>query len=116
MKTFILQMLLLFLPGILNAQNRDLNFYLGQAKINSPLINKNKNENKIVALDLRQVKSILSKPEINLEANVLFAPIVSHDNNSNHLEWTSNGANNYSGYDLASTDGGQFQAVRLYYF
>jgi outer membrane protein TolC len=101
---------LLFIPGVLIAQQRDLNFYLEQAKINSPLINKNKNENKIAELDLKQIKSILSKPEVNFEANVLIAPIVSHDNNSNHLELASDGADNYYGYDLALTEGGQYQA------
>lgn len=110
MKHIILPILALFLSGIINAQQRDLDYYLEQAKINSPLINKNKNENKIVELDLKQIKSVLSKPEINLEANILFAPIVSRDNNSTRFEWTSNGANNYIGYDLAGTDGGQYQA------
>jgi outer membrane protein TolC len=110
MKNTILLILLLFLPGVLIAQQRDLNFYLEQAKINSPLINKNKNENKIAELDLRQIRSILSKPEVNLEANVLLAPIISHDNNSNHFELTSDGADNYNGYDLALTDGGHYQA------
>jgi outer membrane protein TolC len=110
MKNTILLILLLFLPGVLIAQQRDLNFYLEQAKINSPLINKNKNENIIIELDLKQIKSILSKPEVNLESNILFAPIISHDNNSNHFEWASDGADNYSGYDLALTDGGHYQA------
>jgi outer membrane protein TolC len=92
------------------SQQRDLNYYLGQAKTNSPLIHKNKNENRIVELDLNQFKSILSKPEINFEANVLFAPIVSHDNNTNQFKGVSDGATNYNGYDLAATDGGQYQA------
>jgi hypothetical protein len=95
----------------LSAQQRDLNFYLDQAKINSPLINKNKNENKIVSLDLRQVRNILSKPEINLISGFLFAPIISHDNNTNHFELVSDGATDYAGYDLALTDGGQYQAL-----
>jgi len=95
----------------LNAQQKDLNFYLEQAKINSPLINKSKNENKVVTLDLQQIRSILSKPEINLVSGILFAPIVSHDNNSNRFEWVSNGATNYTGYDMALTDGGQYQAL-----
>jgi len=110
MKTFILTVLILFLPGILRAQYRNLDFYLEQAKINSPLINENKNENKISELDLKQIKSILSKPEVNLESYVLFAPIVTHDNNSNRFEWVSADVNNYTGYDLAVTDGGQYQA------
>jgi len=102
--------LFLFLPGVLIAQVRNLNYYIEQAVINSPLINKNKNESILAELDLKQVKAILSKPEINLEGNVMFAPIISRDNNSSHFEWVSNGAATYTGYDLASTDGGQYQA------
>ena len=111
LKTYILSILLLITYSSLNAQQRDLNFYVEQAKINSPLINKSKNENKVVILDLQQIKSILSKPEINLQSSILFAPIVSHDNNSNRLEWVSNGATKYTGYDMALTDGGQYQAI-----
>ncbi len=94
----------------LKGQTRNLNYFLEQAKTNSPLINKNKNAIKIVALDLKQVKSVLSKPKVSIEGYVLFAPIVSHNNGSNRFEWVSEGATDYTGYDLASTDGGQYQA------
>jgi hypothetical protein len=103
--------LLLVIYSSLNAQYRDLNFYIEHAKINSPLINKSNNDNKIVTLDLQQIRSILSKPEINLVSGILFAPIVSHDNNSNRFQWVSNGASKYNGFDMALTDGGQYQAV-----
>lgn len=111
MKTHLLSLLLLSVFCGLSAQQRDLSFYLDQAKINSPLINKNKNESKIVTLDLKQIYSILSKPEVNLISSVMFAPIISHDNNSSHFELVSDGATDYTGYDLALTDGGQYQAV-----
>lgn len=111
MKTYILSILLLVAFSSLKAQQRDLNFYIEQAKKNSPMINKSKNENKIVTLDLEQINSILSKPEINVVSGIMFAPIVSHDNNSNRFEWVSNGATKYSGYDMALTDGGQYQAL-----
>jgi len=110
-KTCILSLLLLPVFFVLRAQQRDLNFYLDQAIINSPLINKNKNESKIVTLDLQQINSILCKPEVNLISGVMFAPIISHDNNSNRFELASAGATDYTGYDLALTDGGQYQAV-----
>lgn len=104
--------ILLFISGLsLGAQQRDLNFYLNQAKTNSPLINKTKNDNEIVKLDLQQVRSILAKPEVNIVSGIMFAPIVSHDNNSNRFEWVSNGAANYTGHDLALSDGGQYQAL-----
>ncbi|HUW93202.1 MAG TPA: TolC family protein [Bacteroidales bacterium] len=111
MKTSIAAILLLIMSGGLHAQQRDLDFYIEHAKSSSPLINKSKNENKIVSLDLKQINSILSKPEINIESGILFAPIISHDNGANRFEWVSPGASNYEGYDLAATDGGQYQAV-----
>jgi hypothetical protein len=104
--------IVLFLAGLSTfAQQRDLNYFLGQARTGSPLINKARNENKIVSLDLQQVNRVLMKPEINVISGVTFAPIISHDNNTNRFEIVSAGATNYNGYDLALTDGGQYQAV-----
>ena len=110
MKPLIISLLLLFSIA-LSSQKPDLNYFLERAKDNSPLINRSKNESIIADLDLKQVQSILSKPEINIESAVLFAPIISHDNNSNHFEFVSEGADKYTGYDLATTEGGQYLAV-----
>jgi outer membrane protein TolC len=110
MKPFIISLFLLFSLS-LNSQRPDLNYFLEKAKSNSPLINRSKNENIIADLDLKQIKSILSKPEINIESSVLFAPIISHDNNSNQFQFVSDGADKYSGYDLAVSEGGQYQAI-----
>lgn len=109
-KRIILSYLVVFIAGIIYAQPRDLNYFLDQAKKNSPLIEKNKDANKILELNMKQTEAILKSPEINLESNILFAPIISHDNNINRFELTSPGATNYTGYDQANTDGGQFQA------
>ena len=108
MKRLILSILLLSGTLLMYSQQRDLNFYLEKAKMTSPLIQKNKNDTKIIDLDLQQTERILKNPEINLESNVLFAPIINHS--SNHLDITSAGADNYSGYDLGITNGGQYQA------
>lgn len=111
MKALVYILLFMLFPLISSSQQRDLDYFLERAKTNSPLINQKMNDNKIVSLNVKQVRAILSKPKINVDAAVLFAPIVSHDNNSNQFEWASNGATNYTGYDLALTDGGQYQAV-----
>lgn len=104
---FILAFILLNI--LLHAQNRDLNYYIEQAKKNSPLLNKTQNDQQIIDLDLKQVNSILSKPEINLAANVLFSPIINHDKNT--FDLVSQGAAQYTGYDLGITNGGQYQAL-----
>jgi outer membrane protein TolC len=93
------------------SQQRDLNYYMEQAKITSPLIEKNKNDNKILDLDLQQTERILKNPEINLESSILFAPILSHDTNPSSINLSSNGAYSYAGYDLGITNGGQYQAI-----
>jgi len=111
MKIVFVNICVLFFVSWASAQTRDLDYYLGQAKSNSPLINKTQNSNKLIQLDMQIVKNILSKPTVNIESNILFAPIISHDNNSNKFQWVSDGANSYTGYDLAYSDGGQYQAI-----
>ncbi len=111
MKAYFLSLLLLMISLVINGQQRNLDFYLEQAKINSPLINKNKNDSKLAGLDLQQIRSVLSKPEVNLVSGIMLAPIITHDNNSNHFRLASDNASDYNGYDLAITDGGQYQAL-----
>ena len=110
MKIIFVNIFILFFISLANAQTRDLNYYFEQAKTHSPLINKSKNDSKLIQLDMQIVKTILSKPTVNVEGNILFAPIISHDNNNNQFQWISDGANSYTGYDLGYSDGGQYQA------
>jgi len=110
MKRFLLPVCLLFMSIVMYSQQRDLNYYLVLARENSPLIQKNKNDTKIIELDLKITQRILKNPVINLESNILFAPIISHNTNSDRLDIVSNGSDNYSGYDLAISNGGQYQA------
>ena len=110
MKRFILPLILLLFSGIIYSQQRDLNYYLEQARLNSPLLQKYKNDSRIIDLDLLQTERILKNPIINLESNLLFAPIITHTTNSNRLDLVSNGSDNYTGYDLAISNGGQYQA------
>jgi len=102
--------ILLLLSLNLSSQKRDLEYYLNQATNNSLLINTAKNDNKTIQLDLQSVKAMLSKPLIDIESNILFAPIISHENNTYKFNLISDDANMYNGYDLAYSDGGQYQA------
>lgn len=111
MKTVIFCVLLILSTLASAAQERDLAYYTGQAQKNSPLINKALNDNKIVNLDLQQINRILTNPEINFVSGVTLAPIISHDNNTNRFQLASDGATDYTGHDLAITDGGQYQAL-----
>ena len=70
MKRFLIPVILLLLTGMIYSQQRDLNYYLEQARLNSPLIQKNKNDSRIIDLDLLQTERILKNPVINLESNL----------------------------------------------
>ena len=110
MKTILILITLWSVTLLLRAQARDLEYYLAQAESNSPLLHQNANERKVLSLDMQQVKSVISKPEISLVGNLMFAPIISHDAGSARFELVSDGATNYYGHDLAITDGGNYEA------
>ncbi len=110
MKKTTITLSMFFWAIMLSGQTHGLHFYLQQAVENSPLINKNTNTNKLLKLNKQQMEAILKKPLVSVEAGFLFAPIISHDNQSGKFQWVSEGADNYWGYDLATTDGGRYQA------
>ncbi|MFB6342286.1 TolC family protein [Saccharicrinis sp. FJH62] len=111
MKYIYLIFILLLSATYTNSQTRNLSYYLEKAKENSPLIHETRNMNKLLDLNMDQIQAVLSKPKVTADINVLFAPIINHNGVSDKFQWVSSGANNYSGYDLAGTDGGQYQAV-----
>lgn len=93
------------------SQTFDVTHYINKALVQSPLLQKQENNNKIIELNLKQFIAIYKSPKVSLNSNVLFAPIISKDGNNNKLEWVSNGINNYVGYDLGASNGGQYQAL-----
>lgn len=104
----------LFLSGffyVAYSQTFDVSHYINKALSQSPLLQKQENNNKIIELDLKQFNAIYKSPKISLNSNVLLAPIISKDGTSNKLQWTSSGSNNYVGYDLGASNGGQYQAL-----
>jgi hypothetical protein len=110
-KTVFFSFLLILDVLAISAQERDLAYYLEHAKLNSPLINQAMNDNKIVNLDLQQINRILTNPEINFISGVTLSPIISHDNGTNRFHLASEDAVDYTGHDLAITDGGNYQAL-----
>jgi Outer membrane efflux protein len=104
---------ILLVPLQLSGQVHSLDFYLGQAKANSSFIHRNQSEKLLVQLDMEQIRKIYSKPEVTVDANILFAPILSRDQKPAQLKLTARDGDytDYTGYDLAATDGGQFQGI-----
>ncbi len=107
MKKWVFPLLLVLWSELGIAQTRNLSYYLEQAKQNSPVLQTNTNQQKLIDLDLEQIKRVLAKPEIVFESSVLLAPIIEH----NSFQLVSEGADSYQGFDLSATDGGQYQAL-----
>ena len=95
---------------MLNAQ--DLSYYIDKAKINSPLIQDNRNQSEAAHLEADRLKAFYTKAQISLTAIYSFDPIISRDNGQSKLDLNPSGsAENYSGYDLAASNGGVYQGL-----
>lgn len=110
-KKFLL-IILLFIMFFQNLYSQNnLQYFIDEAKKNSSVIYKLNNQNKITDLDFEQIKTAYTKPQISANANLLFSPIISTDNNKTQFQPITENAINYYGYDLGYTDGGQYQAM-----
>lgn len=93
-----------------NGQN-SLEYYVGKAQTNSPLINEYKNSAKINRLESERLRVLYTKPQVEIAANYLLSPIITTDNNQTKLVLNPENAINYYGYDLSYSNGGQYQAM-----
>ncbi|MGI8583918.1 MAG: hypothetical protein ACR2KX_17110, partial [Chitinophagaceae bacterium] len=107
MKSIFLGLFLFTTASVLYAQ-RSISDYIEAAKQNSPLIKDNHNLSKANQLEVKRLKAQFTKPQVGVNGNFLFAPILSTDNTT-RLELNSKGADKYYGYDLGATNGGQYQ-------
>lgn len=96
--------------GVLFSQ--DLTYYVETAKANSPLIQDNRNQSEAARLEADRLKAFYTKSQVSLTGSYLFAPVISRDNGESKLDLNPSGATeNYSGYDLAASNGGVYQGL-----
>ena len=95
--------------NLLKAQ--DLTYYIEQAKINSPLIQDNKNQSEAAHLETERLKAFYTKAQVTITGSYLFAPIISRDNGKSEVVLNSSGADHYSGYDIAASNAGTYQGL-----
>jgi outer membrane protein TolC len=107
---FPILFLFCFLHIDVNAQT-DLSFYINQAKENSPLIKDNKNQNESSKAELERLKALYTKPQITFNAGVAVAPIINRDNGTTKFQISPSDATNYTGYDIAASNGGIYQGM-----
>jgi outer membrane protein TolC len=75
LKNLVLFLFILF-PVCLKAQEKNLDYFINQAKTNSPLLNDYQNQLLILSLDSSKIKAGL-KPQVSGSSNLLYAPIIS---------------------------------------
>ncbi len=107
---FPILFLFCFLHSYVNAQT-DLSFYINQAKENSPLIKDNKNQSEASKAELERLKALYTKPQITFNAGVAVSPIINRDNGKTEFQISPSDATNYTGYDIAASNGGIYQGM-----
>src|SRR5258706_7323302 len=95
--------------NVLSAQ--DLAYYVEKAKLNSPLIQDNKNQSEAAHLEAERLKAFYTKAQLTITGSYLFAPIISRDNGKSEVVLNSSGADHYSRYDIAASNAGTYQRL-----
>lgn len=112
MRSYLLNVSLAFVvvsTSLLQAQQ--LSFYIEQAKLNSPLIQDSKNQSEAAQLETERLRSLYTKAQISVSGSYMLAPIINRDNGNTKLDLGPDAATNYSGYDLAASNGGVYQGL-----
>jgi outer membrane protein TolC len=87
---------------------RGLDYYLNQAKKNTPALLENRNLEQIVQLQNNLIIAQNRAFQINITSEVLVAPYF--DNNGKPIDITTNPSPNAYGYDVGVTNGGLYSA------
>lgn len=104
----ILILLLLAFLKVAGQEVRGLNYYLEQAKINTPALLENRNLEQIGELQNRLILAQNRAFQINATSEILVAPYF--DNYGKPIDITTNPSPNAFGYDVGITNGGLYSA------
>lgn len=89
----------------------NLDYFIVEAQRNSPLIQDQKNQSAAARIEVDRLKAVYTKSQVSLIGAYLFAPIISRDKGKSEVAWNAYVADRYSGYDLAASNGGMYQAL-----
>ena len=101
-------LLFLFCSVEISSAQKNVNYFIEQAKAFSPLTKDNKNLSKINLLETERLRAAFLKPQLTFNAGYTVSPILNLDNNKARIDFNSEGSNNYLGYDLGATNGGNY--------
>lgn len=109
MKNTLLTLVFLFLVLQVSAQDiRELDYYLKQAKSNTPALLENRNLEQIGELQNKLIIAQNKAFQINATSEILVAPYF--DNNGKPIDITTTPSPNAFGYDVGVTNGGLYSA------
>lgn len=89
----------------------DLHYFITTAQQNSPLIQDKKNQNEANKIEIERLRAFYTKPQITFNAGIAVSPILNNDDGHSKLQLSPGGATNYTGYDLAASNGGTYQGI-----
>ncbi|MCB9233705.1 MAG: TolC family protein [Bacteroidia bacterium] len=88
-----------------------LEFYLRKATAQSPLLFENQNLNQANQLEAERLKAFYTQPQVALMGAYVLSPVIATENNQTRFLLNPDVPANYVGYDLAYSNGGQYQAM-----
>lgn len=111
MKTYIYFIILFTGLNFSAFSQNTLDYYLSEAERNSPLLEKQDNNNKLIEFDFKKYDAIYRSPKVDINSGVIFSPIITKEGANNKFKLFTSGSSDYQGYDISATDGGQYQAL-----
>lgn len=99
MRTFF-SLLLSFALGLSSASGQTLNDYIEAAAAHSPLIGDYLNRREAESYELERLRALYTHSRLEATGDLLFVPIVTHDNGQTAFEWNAVNSSDYFGYDL----------------
>lgn len=87
------------------AADRTLQYYLHEAKTNSPFIRDCRNQGEIAQDELQRLKAAYTHSRLEASGEYLFVPVVSRDGGHTSFKWNAQDGTDYYGYDLGESSG-----------
>lgn len=99
---------LFVLPLLVQAQNKNINFFINEGLKNSPNIAENNNLQQFFQIQNEIITAQNKKPQVNFTGDYIFAPFFL--NNGRVISITPNPSSKAYGYDASITNGGLYAA------
>lgn len=97
--------ILCFWPVSGQEEGKSLDWYLANARENSPLIKDYADRKEIAAAERQRLKVFYTHSKAEVNGDLLFVPIVSMDGGKAAFRWNAHDAVDYYGYDLGESSG-----------